>query len=193
MRFACQPETFLPVPILVACVRLRWLAAPSPVIGQGFSDSICAGLARDRFQRVSGGYDEQRCDQQTLRSFGLIVGGILLVLALWPFLRLLLGIVFHKSYLRFFLGVVGLGMIYLAKANPDVLKKPYEWWMVIGEHLGWFNTRIIFGAIFFLIFTPLGFFMRLAGYDPLRLTDTGAFTYKIPAKPRDDQHMEKQF
>ena len=42
-------------------------------------------------------------------------------------------------------------------------------WMQLGVFLGMIVSPIILGIIFFLIFTPIGFAMRLFGRDELRL------------------------
>jgi hypothetical protein len=66
--------------------------------------------------------------------------------------------------------------------------------MAIGEILGWINTRILLGLIFYGIFTPLGLLMRLRGQDPMRRTLTPeADTYRVVRQPRPSSHMQHQF
>jgi Saxitoxin biosynthesis operon protein SxtJ len=38
--------------------------------------------------------------------------------------------------------------------------------MTVGEVLGWINTRLILGVLFYSLFTPLGLLMRLRGKEP---------------------------
>jgi hypothetical protein len=66
--------------------------------------------------------------------------------------------------------------------------------MRLGEVLGWINTRVILGAIFFLLFTPLGLYMRLRGKDPMRRTlAPEAESYRVVRQPRSSSHMRHQF
>ena len=53
--------------------------------------------------------------------------------------------------------------------NPKILLPLNKLWMKIGILLGMIVSPIIMGLIFFGIFTPIAFFMRLFGRDELRL------------------------
>jgi len=64
--------------------------------------------------------------------------------------------------------------------SPRKLQSVYKIWILIGTKLGWINSRIILGVMFFLMFMPLGFLMRLFGYDPLRLKrNKDSSTYRV--------------
>jgi hypothetical protein len=67
-----------------------------------------------------------------------------------------------------------------------ILKPIYVGWMTFAFALGWVNTRLILGIVFYLIFTPAGLVMRLLGKDPLVLRfDRQATTYWVRRKPQD--------
>ncbi|HKX12508.1 MAG TPA: SxtJ family membrane protein [bacterium] len=98
-----------------------------------------------------------------LRRFGIGVGAMILLvfgLALpwlagrawprWPF-------------------ILGLPLLLLGLAWPAWLRPLHFGWMKLAAVLAWVNTRIILAILFFLIFTPLAFFRRLLGKDPLGL------------------------
>ena len=40
--------------------------------------------------------------------------------------------------------------------------------MALGLALGWINSRIILGLVFFLVLQPIAFLMKFVGYDPLK-------------------------
>jgi hypothetical protein len=66
--------------------------------------------------------------------------------------------------------------------------------MVIGNALGWLNTRIILGLVFYGMITPMGFAMRLLGKDPLRLRSPGVVgSYRVDRTPRERTHMLNLF
>jgi hypothetical protein len=77
---------------------------------------------------------------------------------------------------------------------PGVLRYPYQVWMVLGEILGWVNSRIILGAVYYLIVTPTRVAMTMAGRDPMnRKFDPKADTYRVVRKPRPVGHITHQF
>ena len=126
-------------------------------------------------------------DKKRLRSFGLIVGGIFLLIGLWP-------LVVHGSPMRAWAVVLAVLLIPPALIFPRVLHWPYRGWMFVGHILGAINTRIILGIIFFIVFTPIGLIMRAFRYDPMtRRFDSALKTYRVMVKPRDSNHMDRQF
>jgi hypothetical protein len=77
---------------------------------------------------------------------------------------------------------------------PRSLTHVYRLWMRLGEGLGWINTRLILGVVFYLLFTPLGLYMRLRGKDPMRRTlAPEAESYRVVRQPRSSSHMLHQF
>ena len=79
-------------------------------------------------------------------------------------------------------------------AIPRALEPVYRWWMKLAEALGWINTRIILVLVYYLIVTPIGLVMRLAGRSPIA-TGRDAKSYWKPAAGHSygDKHFEKQF
>ena len=122
-----------------------------------------------------------------LRSFGLIVGGIFAVIGVWPAL-------WHSQAPRLWGLLLGGVLIVLALVWPRSLAHVYRLWMAVGEVLGWINTRLILGVVFYGLFTPMGLIMRLRGKDPMRRTLTPeADTYRVVRQPRPSSHMRHQF
>ena len=82
----------------------------------------------------------------------------------------------------------------LALVWPRSLTQVYRLWMTVGEVLGWLNTRIILGVLFYALFTPMGLFMRLRGKDPMRSTLAPEVeSYRVVRQPRSSAHMMHQF
>lgn len=78
--------------------------------------------------------------------------------------------------------------------QPRWLNSIYQPWMKLGHILGWVNTRIILGLIFFLMITPMGMIMRWRGKDPMQRQfekEKPSYRKATPAQP--PQHMEKPF
>jgi len=126
-------------------------------------------------------------DTKQLRSFGLIVGGIFALIGVWP-------AVWRGQPLRLWSLILGGMLLVLALAWPRSLTQVYRLWMTVGEVLGWINTRLILSGLFYLVFTPLGLYMRLRGKDPMRRTlAPEAESYRVVRQPRSASHMRHQF
>jgi hypothetical protein len=65
-------------------------------------------------------------------------------------------------------------------------------WMKLGELMGRVVSPVVLGVIFFAIFTPVGFVMRLCGRDSMyRKFDAAAPSYWVkrdPPGPADDSY-----
>ena len=108
-----------------------------------------------------------------LRNFGLIMAAFFgIVLGLLP-------VLIKKSDLRIWTIVVAALFLIPSLAFPRALKWSYQVWMLIGTILGWINTRIILGLIYFLMVTPIALLMRLRGKDILNMKwDKSLSTYR---------------
>ena len=127
-------------------------------------------------------------DKKTLRDFGILFGAIFLVL-----FGILLPYKWTGSVHKINLGI-GLASILLGVVFPSILKFPYILWMKLGGVLGWINSRIILGILFFALFTPIAIVRRLLGKDSMkRKLDKSASSYKIIATNRNSKHMERPF
>ena len=122
-----------------------------------------------------------------LRSFGFLVGGIFAFIGLWP-------VLWRGAEARLWAGVLGTLLVISAFVSPTSLRVVYRGWMALGQALGWFNTRIILGVVFYLLITPMGLLMRLAGKDLVRRRYAPeADTYRVVRQPRPSSHMMRQF
>lgn len=129
-----------------------------------------------------------RLSAAELRRFGLTVAtglGVLAMLALWRGRRVLPAVLLATA------AVLAL----LAMVAPARLAAAHRAWMRLAEALGWFNTRVLLGLLFYLIVTPIGLIMRLAGRDPLdrRLGDRASYWVGRRRPARPPESMERQF
>ncbi len=131
---------------------------------------------------------ENVVDKKELRSFGLIMAGMLILifglllpwlwgaaLPLWPWIAAAL------------FGVSGL-------LFPMVLAPAHRLWLHIGHGLGWINTRIILGFVFFAMIFPIGIILRLLGKDFMaRRLNPDAQSYRVQSVKSPSHKMEKPF
>lgn len=123
------------------------------------------------------------------KEFGLIVGGILVLLCGWWIYR---GKFIDVAYILLAIGavLVGLGLLL-----PRALVYPSKAWMLLAEGLSFVTTRVILGIVFFLIVTPIGVTKRLLGWDPLSRRSPRGDTYwrNYSERQRDPRHYEKMY
>lgn len=77
-----------------------------------------------------------------------------------------------------------------------LLKRVYDLWMIVARFIGHVFLNIILILVFYLIFTPIGFFMRLFKKDFLELTieaDKDSYWNKRDQEPFDPQKYTMQF
>jgi hypothetical protein len=128
-----------------------------------------------------------KTDTKDLRNFGLIVGGVFALIGCWP-------LVVYGRELRLWALALAALFILPALAFPAVLKPVHKRWMIVGHWLGWINTRILLGILFYGVVTPMGLLRRLWVKDALTLQfRKQADTYRCPREPRPGAHMRHPF
>ena len=127
--------------------------------------------------------------RKDLRNFGLIMAGMIVLffgglipwiwdIRPWPRWPWLLAGVFATTGLLL----------------PAVLGPVYRAWMKLGAGLGWVNSRIILGIVFYGFVLPMGLVMRLFGKDPMRRKlDSNQVTYRVPSKQPPRDQLERPF
>ena len=131
---------------------------------------------------------EQR--RKDLRKFGVMVGGILLLIGLFLLWR------GHHKPIQISLWAIGGILVVFGAIAPTLLRPIYVGWMKFAFILGWVNSRIILSLIFFLLFTPIGLIMRLFGRDALnRRMNDESDSYWVKREPITSvkEHSERQF
>ena len=128
-------------------------------------------------------------DSKGLRKFGLTTGAIIVLLFV-----LFFPWVFDMENLPIWPWIVA-GLLWVpALAMPNLLEPVYTTWMKIGHALGWVNTRIILGLLFYVIVLPMGLIMRLLGNDPMsRKLDKSISSYRIKSISEPKDRLEKPY
>ena len=74
--------------------------------------------------------------------------------------------------------------VFFGLVYPAALAPVFKVWMKFAHILGWINTRLILGAFFYLILTPLSTVMKIARRDLLRRRfDRSGSSYWQTRKP----------
>jgi hypothetical protein len=70
---------------------------------------------------------------------------------------------------------------------PQLMRPIYVGWMVAAFPIGWTVSHLLLGTLYYLIVTPIGAMLRLAGNDPMhRKFERDAKTYWVEHRTGDD-------
>jgi hypothetical protein len=123
------------------------------------------------------------------REFGLIVGGMLLLLSSWWLFR---GKFHTATQITLPLGgaLVLFGLVF-----PRALFYPNKAWMALAEVLSYVSTRIVLAFVYFFVITPIGCIKRMTGWDPLnrRAAPSESYWRDYSERQRNSRHYEKMF
>jgi len=126
-------------------------------------------------------------DGHRLRRFGLELGIVFLLIALWPVAR-------HGSSPSVLLLTIGMMLAGLGLVAPRSLKLPYVLWMGFGRLLGRITTPVLLGILYFFVVAPLGFAARLLGRDRLGLFfDRTAATYREDRRTNTPTDLQRPY
>ncbi len=121
------------------------------------------------------------------RSFGVSVGGVLLLLAailLWR----------HRVLRAEILGGIGAILLVLGLAAPPLLKYPSRYWWKFSRAFGHVMARFWLSLLFLLILTPVNIVWKLIGRDPLsRKRERWPGWSKYPERYRDHKHYGQMY
>ena len=122
------------------------------------------------------------------RSFGMTVGGVLVLIALLPMLR--------SRPPRLWALVPAAILLTAGVLFPSVLTVPNRLWMKLAGLISKITNPVILSLMFYLLFTPVAVLCRLMGKDLLRLkADKELETYWIARQPAGPppETMSNQF
>ena len=90
--------------------------------------------------------------------------------------------------------IASLIFLVVTVAKTDILLPLNKLWMRFGLLLGMIVSPIVLGVIFFGLFTPIAFFMRLSGRDELRLKLSKKASHWISrSEPLKSESFKQQF
>lgn len=129
-----------------------------------------------------------KLDRKGLREFAFVTGAILVVL-----FGLFIPWLLENNYPRWpwiFAGVLAAWGLVL----PKSLQLVYRSWMKFGLLLSRITTPLILGIVFYGMFFPMGFIMRLFGRDPMqRSFDDAVKSYRVSRQKSPRKNVERPF
>ncbi len=120
------------------------------------------------------------------RKFGLIMAAMVAL-----FFGGLLPWIFSWS-ISFIPWIISASLLLTALLFPKVLFVIYRPWMLLGHVLGYINTRIILGVIFFALFVPIALILKIMNKDAMsrKLQSEEKSSYWQEKNAQDKAHME---
>jgi hypothetical protein len=121
------------------------------------------------------------------RSFGLVVGGVLLAIAAFSAWR-------GRMLRAEIVAAIGFVLVIAALTKPAVLRQASAAWARLGHALGWFNSRVLLTLLFFVVFLPAGLVSRILGGDPLDVRRrVKSLWLDYPDRLADPNHYKRFF
>ena len=109
--------------------------------------------------------------KKQLREFGFLIGFGMPILVGW-IIPAIGGHLFRTWTLWISAPSLIIGIL-----RPGLLFYPYKVWMSLGLALGWINSRVILGLVYFIVLLPIALIMKIFGYDPLRIKRSDKKSY----------------
>jgi hypothetical protein len=127
--------------------------------------------------------------RKDLRNFGLIMAGMILL-----FFGFLIPWIWNHRPWPLWPWMVSAVFVVVGLASPMVLGAVYRAWMKVGLVLGWINSRIILGVMFYGLVLPMGLIMRMMGKDPMaRRLESDSPSYRVRSKKAPRDQLERPF
>ncbi len=126
--------------------------------------------------------------EKSLRKYGLMVGGVFLVLALVAMRKK-----WDPSLLLSFLAA-GSALALLGAALPTLLRAVYRLWMGLSLCIGWCMSRVLLTILFCLAIVPIALLGRALNLPFVKIRKAPKQdSYWEDHKPRSAKHYEEMF
>lgn len=127
-------------------------------------------------------------DKKELKKFGLTIGAVLFLIGA---VLLLLNRFTYPFFMSAGILFAAAGILF-----PVVLKPIQILWMTLAVIMGFIMTRVILSILFYIVITPIGFLMRIAGKDLLNEKfdkKSGSYWNKRETIEYKKEFTERQF
>jgi len=94
--------------------------------------------------------------KKILRKFGLMVGGIFLLLGFWIYYS-------SQSFVGIIFLFIGILLFVFGLLFTNSLSGVFKVWMGFAFALGWVMSRVLLSLLYFFVITPIGFIAKMVG------------------------------
>ena len=102
----------------------------------------------------------------------------------------------YPSFISYILWAIAFICILTLLVSPLTLKPLYLLWLRITHAIGRFNTMVLLGVVFYIVFIPTGLVMRFLHKDPMKRRQKKTGSYWEPYRQAglaNKSQYEKQF
>ncbi|MEZ5363389.1 MAG: SxtJ family membrane protein [Bryobacterales bacterium] len=117
----------------------------------------------------------QQDETREARKSAFVVAAVCFGIAGWNLYK-------QRTHIAYPAGAIGCVLALLGLAVPAGARAFHRVWMKLAHALGWVNSRILLGGMFYLVMAPIGWIVRMTGGDPLNRRRAAQPTYWIPRK-----------
>ena len=131
--------------------------------------------------------NELAINHRDLRNFGLVVGALI---------AMIFGLVLpllHRRPVPLWPWALGALLTAAALIRPAILYHFNVVWNVLAKGLGWINTHLILGLLFYAVITPMGLFIRLLGRGSSRANGSSLPTYRVASSEISRASFERPY
>ena len=121
-----------------------------------------------------------RPDERMLRQFGCLCWLLLSVLSAYRWWRDGLDLIAVVQQLA------AVSLLLLAILRPSFLRPLFVAWSIAAFPMGWLVSHVLRFVMYFGVFWPTGFVLRLCGWDPLGLRTSGSGSLWQDRPPASD-------
>jgi hypothetical protein len=126
-------------------------------------------------------------DKKSLRKFGLLIGGIFIIISMLLYFN-------DAAELLFWILILfGSGLFISGLVFPEILRSIYIGWMIGAIVLGWFVSRIILAILFYLVLAPIGLLAKIVGKKFLDLKYDDKPSYWILKEKKQNIDYTKMY
>lgn len=133
---------------------------------------------------MTSGHDEKPVTDVQARKTALIVAGVLVLIAAWNYYR-------QRMTVVMVLGGLGAALLLIGLLLPPLARRFHVFWMRVAITLGWVNSRILLGLMFYGVFAPYNLIGRLVRRDTLDRRRMGRESYWV--KRQRTRQSKEQF
>ena len=127
-------------------------------------------------------------DKKSLRNFALVLAAMIVLM-----FGLVLPWLWDRPF-RTWPWIVAAVLTAWGLVAPGTLKPLHAAWMRLAFVLGWINTRILLGIVFYVLLMPLGLAFRLFSRDAMaRKFDQAIASYRVTSKQPSKDNLKRPF
>lgn len=133
-------------------------------------------------------FDKIEPNRRELKTFGILMAVFISVL-----FGVILPVIGERPYPAWPF-IISSAVLVSGFILPVILTPLFYFWIFFGRIIGQINLYILMSIIYFFVFSPVAFFFKLTGKDPMkRAFDRNAVSYRETCEQKTKDHMKRPY